>query len=239
MARRTSAPPARRPCSSRRPRPSRSRSGSCSPIRTRAYVRAKTPSWMTCAPIRVSGHEPEHRVDLPRAAEDVDRPAREDDHPDDPEQEQEASWDEVQPARAVQEHEANVAPGVREAVQLRLPDPRVVVDRNLADRHAAAIRLEDHLRGELHPGRVQVETGRGLLADRAHPAVGVGDLDAEEEVEHPGQDRVSDEPVQERHRIAVDRPLEAGAHDEVVALLEPVDERRRAPGAGTSRRRRP
>ena len=73
---------------------------------------------------------------------------------------------------------------------------------------------------------MEVELRRGVLADRAHPAVGVRDLDAEEEVEHPGQDRVSDEPVQERHRVAVDRPLEARAHDEVVTLLEPVDERR-------------
>ena len=32
--------------------------------------------------------EAEHRVDLPRAAEDVDRPGREDEHADEPEQEQ-------------------------------------------------------------------------------------------------------------------------------------------------------
>ena len=40
------------------PRPRRSSSGSRSPIRTRAYVRAKTPSWITCAPISVSATNP-------------------------------------------------------------------------------------------------------------------------------------------------------------------------------------
>ena len=72
---------------------------------------------------------------------------------------------------------------------------------------------------------MKVELRRGVLADSAHPAVGVRDLDAEEEVEHPGQDRVPDEAVEKRHGVAVDRSLEAGAHDQVVALLEPVDER--------------
>ena len=137
-----------------------------------------------------------------------------------------APGNEVEPARAVQEHEADVAPRVAEAVELRLADARVVVDRDLAHREAAAVRLEDHLRRELHSRRVQVEGGERVLADGAHAAVRVGDLHAEEQVEHPREDRVSDEAVQERHRVAVDRPLEARADDEVVALLEPVDERR-------------
>ena len=132
---------------------------------------------------------------------------------------------EVQPARAVQEHEADVAPGVAEAVELRLADARVVVDRHLADGESAAVRLEHHLGGELHPGRVEVERGQRVAADRAHPAVRVGHLHAEEDVEHPGEDRVADEAVQERHRVAVDRALEARADDEVVAGLEAVDER--------------
>ena len=170
--------------------------------------------------------EPEHRVDLPRAAEDVHGPGREHEHPDDAEQQHRRARDEVQPARAVQEHEADVPPGVAEAVQLRLADARVVVDRDLADRQPAAVRLEDHLGGELHPRRVEVELRQGVAADRAHPAVRVGDLHAEEEVQHPREDRVADEAVQERHRVAVDRPLEARADHEVVARLELVDERR-------------
>ena len=146
---------------------------------------------------------------------------------------------EVEPARAVQEHEADVAPGVAEAVELRLADARVVVDRDLADREPAPVRLEDHLRGELHPGRVEVEHGQRLAADRPHPAVRVGDLHAEEDVEHAGEDRVADEAVQERHRVAVDRPLEARADHEVVALTRGARRTRPARRADTCRRRRP
>ena len=63
-------------------------------------------------------HEAEHRVDLPRVAEDVDRPGREQHHPGETEQEKQPAGHEVQPARAVQQHEAHVAPGVSEAVEL-------------------------------------------------------------------------------------------------------------------------
>ena len=146
---------------------------------------------------------------------------------------------EVEPARAVEEHEPHVPPGVAEAVELRLADARVVVDRDLAHPEAAAERLEDHLRGELHPGRVEVERRERVAAHRPHPAVGVGDLHAEEEVEQPGEDRVPDVAVEPRHRLAVDRPLEAGAHHEVVAGGEALDERSRGLAADTSRRRRP
>ena len=151
-------------------------------------------------------------------------PAREHDHSDEPEQEEDAARQEIQPAGAVQEHEADVAPGVPEAVQLRLADARVVVDRHLADREPAPIGLEHHLGGELHPGRVEVEHGQRLAADRAHTAVRVGDLHAEEHVEHAREDRVPDEAVEERHRVSVNGPLEAGPDHEVVAALEPVDE---------------
>ena len=36
---------------------------------------------------------------------------------------------------------------------------------------------------------------------------------------------IADEPVQKRHGVAMDRSFEAGADYEVVALLQPVDER--------------
>ncbi len=119
----------------------------------------------------------------------------------------------------------HVAPCVAEAVQLRLADAWVVVDRDLADPQLAPEGLEDHLGGELHPGRVEVEGLEGVAPHRAHAAVGVGDLHAEEDVEEAGEDRVADVPVEPRHRLAVDRPLEARAHDEVVAGREALDER--------------
>ena len=171
-------------------------------------------------------HEQKQRVDLPRAAQDLDRAGRERQRTEDAEHEQCQPGDEVQPARAVEKHELHVPPGVAEAVQLRLADPGVVVDRDLTHAELAPERLEDHLRGELHPGRVQIEGRERVLADGAHPAVRVGDLDAEEDVQQARQDRVADMAVEPRHRLAVDRPLEARAHHEVVALRKALDERR-------------
>ena len=170
-------------------------------------------------------HEQEERVDLPGAAEDRHRACREHERAEHPEHEQDQPGDEVEPARAVEQHELHVAPRVAEAVQLRLADARVVVDRDLAHAELAAERLEHHLRGELHPGRVQVERRERVAAHRPHAAVRVGDLDAEEDVQEPGEDRVADVAVEPRHRLAVDRPLEPRAHDEVVAVGEAVDER--------------
>ena len=111
-------------------------------------------------------------------------------------------------------------------LQLRLADARVVVDRHLADGEAAAIRLEDHLGRELHSGRVQVEHRKSFPPHGTHATVRVGNLDSEEDVEHPGEHGVSDEAVEERHCIAVDRPLESRADDEVVATLQTIDEPR-------------
>ena len=40
----------------------------------------------------------------------------------------------------------------------------------------------------------------------------------------PGEDRIPDEAVEEGHRVAVDRPLEARADHEVVSMIEALDE---------------
>ena len=171
----------------------------------------------------------EERVDLPRPPEQRHGAGRQGDGPDRAEEEQDEPRREVQPARAVEEHELHVAPGVAEAVQLRLADARVVVDRDLADAELPPERLEDHLRRELHPGRVEVERRKRVLAHCSHAAMRIRDLDAEEQVEHPREDRVADVTVEPRHGLAVDRPLEARAHHEVVAGRELVDERPELP----------
>ncbi len=116
-------------------------------------------------------------------------------------------------------------PGVAEAIELGLPYAWVVVDRDLAHLQAAPVSLEDHLRGELHARRVEIENGQRLAADGTHPAMGIRDLDSEEDVQHARQDRVADEPVQKRHGVAMDRSFEARADYEVVTVLQPVDER--------------
>ncbi len=84
---------------------------------------------------------------------------------------------------------------------------------------------DDHLGGELHAGRAQVEPGQDVAAQAAHAAVGVADAGAEEHVEHAGQHRVADVAVQPGHRARVD-VVHPVAHDEVGAVLELLDEAR-------------
>jgi hypothetical protein len=168
--------------------------------------------------------EGQHRVDLPGAPEDVHRAARQHQHPGDPEQQQDDSRQEVQPARAVEEHEANVPPGVAEALQLRLAGSRKVVDRDLVDGELAPERLEHHLGGELHPRGMEVEVVQRGAAHRPHPAVGVRHLHAEHAVQQAGEDRIAEPAVRPGHRTLVDAAVEPRAEDEVAAVLERVHE---------------
>ena len=54
---------------------------------------------------------------------------------------------------------------------------------NCADLELLLGRADHHLGGELHPGRAQVQPRQHVAAERAHPAVGVVDAGAEQEVE--------------------------------------------------------
>ena len=123
------------------------------------------------------------------------------------------------------EHEPQAAPAVAPGVQLRVAGARVVVDRNLADRDVALRGLEVHLERELHAGRLQVEPLRGRPADRAQSAVRVRDLEPEEQVQDPRQDRVPDPAVQPRHGAFVDPASVAGAEHEVLPVVELLQER--------------
>src|SRR5207244_3060945 len=74
---------------------------------------------------------------------------------------------------AVHQQEAQVAPAVAEARQLGLAAARPVLDRQLADREARLRRAHEHLRGELHAQRPQLEAPHGVAANGTHPAVRV------------------------------------------------------------------
>ena len=127
--------------------------------------------------------------------------------------------------RAVDEQEAQVPPAVAEARQLGLAAARAVLDRELADVELLLRGPDDHLGGELHPGRAQVQPGQHVAADRPHAAVRVADAGAEQEVEDAGQDRVADVAVQPRHGAGMD-VVHPVAHHELGAGLELLDEAR-------------
>ncbi len=115
---------------------------------------------------------------------------------------------------AVHEQEAQVAPAVAEARQLRLAAAGVVFDRELGDSQFLLGGPDHHLRGKLHTGRAQIEARQHVGAKRAHPAVGVLHAGAEEQVQQARQDRVADVAVKPRHRARLD-VVHAIAHHEL------------------------
>ena len=133
--------------------------------------------------------------------------------------------DHEQVSGAVHQEEAQVAPSVAEARQLRDAGARVVLDRELPDLEVLLGRPDHHLRGELHAGGAQVQPGEHVAADPAHAAVGVLDPGPVEEVEHPREHWVAHVAVQPRHRPGVD-VVHPVAHHEVGALLELAHEAR-------------
>src|SRR5271166_1058498 len=97
-------------------------------------------------------------------------------------------------------------------------------DRHLGDAHAAQRSFDYHLRGELHSSRLQTHATVSILADTAHPAMGVGHFSVEEEIENAGEYRVADPAVMPRHRARLDRTPAARTHHEVGALAKTGDE---------------
>ncbi len=121
------------------------------------------------------------------------------------------------------EQEPQVPPAVPKARELGLAAAWVVLDRHLIDGEALLGGADDHLRRELHAGGAQIEAGQDVAAQGPHPAVGVLDAGAEEEVQHAGEHRVAHVAVQPRHRARVD-VVHPVAHDHLGAAVQPLDE---------------
>ena len=95
-------------------------------------ARARRPA----SPTIISSAPRDHRVDVPRAAEDVELGERRD-RDQRAEERASAPREAGTGGRAVDEQEAQVAPAVAEAGELRLAAARVVLDRELADVEAS------------------------------------------------------------------------------------------------------
>src|SRR3954466_9140014 len=140
----------------------------------------------------------DHRVQLPLASEQRQVGKRGDrderaDHQHDDAREQE------QVRRAVHQQEAQVAPAIAEARELGLAPARVVLDRDLPDVELLLRRPDDHLGGELHPRRAEIERRQDRAPEAAHAAMGVAHTGAEEEGEDAREHGVADAAVQARH----------------------------------------
>ena len=134
---------------------------------------------------------------------------------------------EEQPARAVQQHEAQMPPGVAPAAQVRRTAPAIRRERrrHLGDTHLEQRGLDDHLAGKLHPGGVQVHPLDGGLAEAAQAAVEITHGRAEKQPSDARQHRVAQVPVQGRHGARLNAAPEAVAHHQVAAFSQLLDER--------------
>ena len=91
-------------------------------------------------------------------------------------------------------------------------------DRNLGDFTARQGGLEDHLAGELHARRGQVQIVETAPRERPKPAMGVAHPGAEKCAQDCREDRIADMAVFPGHRVGLDLAAKARAHAQVVAV---------------------
>ena len=125
-----------------------------------------------------------------------------------PEADQTGAGSQKQPARAVEQKEAQRPPAVPERPEMgsvRLAAVRMQGDRHFGDAGSREARLDHHFRGEFHSRAALVQPGGKLLREPTHPAVDVVDGSAKPLAREPGKHRVSQPPMEHRHGSRKDR----------------------------------
>src|SRR5262245_52068808 len=168
----------------------------------------------------------QHRVNVEDKTREFTAPGCQPGHDRQAAAKQDARRNQVQPERAHEEQEAEVPPAVAEAAQVRRPIAAVRMqhDRHFADPLPQERRLHDHLAGELHARRRELQAFIGIFAETPQPAMSVANRRVKEHVQDAGQHGVADIAMQPGHGAGLDAALEAVAHDQFVALPEAVDE---------------
>ncbi len=164
----------------------------------------------------------QHGVHVQADAADHQGPGREQGQEEHAQPRQGQARVQEEPARAEQQQEAQVAPAVAPAAQVRGPVTPVGRQRggHLHDRQPAHGRLHDHLAGELHAFATQAEPADGQAVETPQAAVEVAHRHAEEEPADEAQHRVAQVAVQGRHGPGGDAAAEAVAHDELGPLAQ-------------------
>nr|BFE77248.1 hypothetical protein GCM10020092_105490 [Actinoplanes digitatis] len=147
---------------------------------------------------------------------------------DQAEQEHHQAGPDQGPARREDQQEPQVAPAVAPGAQVRCPAAAVRLERRRHLGHVVAVQRgpDDQLGRELHAGHAQVEVADAVAVEAADAAVEVADaLEPEEHPAQPGEHRVAQVAVQERHRALADAAAEPVAHDNVVPVAQALDER--------------
>ena len=138
---------------------------------------------------------------------------------------------EEEPARAVDEHEAQMPPAVAPRLEMRRARASVLVQRDGDFVHAHGVDrgAHHHLAGEFHAGGFQLHAVVGGAGEGAQAAVEILDGRLEEQASEEGQHWIPEPAVLPRHRAGHDGAAaarHAAAHHEVVAGAEFFDEAR-------------
>ena len=139
---------------------------------------AHTPEKIAAAPTRTIAGSGEHRVDVERGRRSDARAGQQPhDERGSREGEREAGHEE-EPARRVEEKEAQVPPAVAPRPEVRRPRAAVLAEAHgdLGDLQAEEHRLDDHLARVLHARRPEVEAEQRVAAEAAQAAVEVRDV---------------------------------------------------------------
>ena len=97
--------------------------------------------------------------------------------------------------------------------------------RRLRDAHFLAHRLDNHLAGTLHPGRLKPQGAHALGAKPPQPALKVAHGSGKQQPPDAGEDGIPHIPAQERHPLGTGFAGEAVADDDVAAVLQRLPER--------------
>ena len=85
--------------------------------------------------------------------------------------------------------------------------------------------LHDHLAGELHPGRSEIEFHRRIFPEAAQAAMKISGRTLEQQAAYECQHRITQISMQRRHRLRLDATAKAITHYQVVTFTQLLDKR--------------
>ena len=96
---------------------------------------------------------------------------------------------------------------------------------DLGDAHVEEGCFDDHFRGELHSGRLEIHPESSVFSETPKAAVEVATWIRKQHATDRRQYGIPEIAVEKRHRAGLDAAFESVAHHQVVAVAEFVDER--------------
>src|SRR5438552_14648662 len=119
-----------------------------------------------------------------------------------------------------------MSPTVAERTQMRRAAALVGIelDRHLADHEARAMRVDNHLRGELHAGRARAHPAERIAGESSHSTMKIMYRRMVKPAGNRRKHRIAEIPMKRRHGARFDAARKAITHDQFGTVLQRVDE---------------